>query len=405
MKKMYAVAASALLAAVFAMNAAAEEPVSFSFVQAQPEFQTAAQNLVAAYEAEFPNVTIELITQNDSLDTDLQTGNIPDIFYTGGYGQIAEYADYIEDLSDQPWVESIVDTAIPAITRDGKVYAFPWTFSSEAIAYNKAMFEENGWEVPTTVSELKALCETIQEAGITPFVNEFADDWLIGNIIADAGYTNIPDVADFDAKLKAGEVKFSDAPELQYVFDTIDLMLEYGAPDPLSYGWTEACTAFALGDGAMLAEGDWIWSTIEAIDPDIQVGFFPLPVTDDPANSLILSDVNQCLHIGKGSKNPEAAKEFMNWMATSDTARKIMLEEYQITPCFEGWEFAGTNQLAASASEYVQNGQSSIWWFNNWPVGFREACGAELQKYIDGSATREEVLAAWDAAWDNITMS
>ena len=126
--------------------AASGETVSFSFCQAQPEYQTAAQNLINAYMEEYPNVTIELITDISNLTTELQAGNIPEIFYTEGYTVMEDYADYITDLSDQPWVDSLLDSSLEAVTMDGKVVGFPTTFSGEGICYNKKMFEEQrGW--------------------------------------------------------------------------------------------------------------------------------------------------------------------------------------------------------------------------------------------------------------------
>lgn len=381
----------------------AEEAVSFKFIQAQPEYQTAAQKLVQAYMDEHPNVTIELITTQDTLDADLQAGNVPEIFYSEGYGQLDYYADYIEDLSDQEWVANVNEDAMSAITKDGVVYGFPTTYAGEGIVYNKKMFAEHGWEVPKTLTELRELCQTIQDAGITPFVNEFADGWLIGQLISGGGYTYIPDAQAFTDALYADEASFAENEQMQGLFEIIDLMLEYGLPDPLSYSWNETCAAFATGEVAMAFEGDWIWSTIEPIDPEIECGLFAVPVSDDPEAAKLLVDVNMVLHVGKGSQNPEAAKEFLNWMATSDTAKAILLQDYQFVPCFKGWEFEGKNQLAMSAAEYVENGASTPWWWQKWPNGFRENAGAEVQNYISGDATAEETLAAIDALWDSMT--
>lgn len=385
-----------------AKTSSSEEPVTFQFVQAQPEYQTAAQKLIQTYMEEHPNVTIELITNNDNLKTDLQVGNIPEIFYTEGYGNLKEYTDYITDLSDQDWVENILDNSLDAVTMDGKVYGFPTTLAGEGIVYNKKLFKEKGWEVPVTFSELKALCDEMVAAGITPFVNEFGDDWLLGQLLSGGGYTYIPDTQEFTDKLYAGEVTFADNEQMKGLFNVIDLMLSYGLPDSLSYSWNETCSAFATGQAAMTFEGDWIWSTVEPIDPEIECGMFPVPVSDNPDEAKLLVDTNMVLHIGKGSKEPEAAKEFLNWMATSDTAREVLLQDYQFVPCFEGWEYEGTNQLAASTKEYMSSGKAGLWWWQKWPDGFRANAGQELQKYISGDATADETLKAIDVLWGNM---
>ena len=388
-------------------DAASSEQVSFSFWQAQPEYQTAAQNLVKAYMDEHPNVTIELITDDISvnLKTRLQSGDIPEIFYTEGYSVMAAYSDYLTDLSGQPWASQIMESAREAVTLDGKVVGFPTTFAGEGVCYNKKMFAEHGWEVPTTLTEFKALCEQIQSEGITPFTNQFADSWLLGQLMSGAAYTHIPDTQKFTDDLYAGTATFAGNEQMQGFFDTVDLLLQYGLPDPMSYSWNEACTAFATEQSAMLFEGDWIWSTIEPIDPEIEVGMFAIPTSENPEENKLLTDVNMVLNVGKGSENPEAAMEFLNWMATDEKAREILLTEYQFNPCFEGegWEFKGNNQLAQSTADYIAKDMTYKWWWNKWPDNYRPTAGAEVQKYISGELTAEGALQAMDQDWKNMT--
>lgn len=382
---------------------AADEPVTISFVQAQPEYQEAAGQLIQAYMDEHPNVTIELITDSTNLKTNLQAGNIPEIFYTEGYNVMKAYTDYITDLSDQPWVESISDEALECVTLDGKVVGMPFTMAGEGIVYNKTMFQENGWEIPTTFSELESLCQQIQDAGITPFANEFGDAWLLGQLMSAGGYAYIPDTQDFTDKLYAGEATFSGNEQMQRTFDVIDLMLKYGLPDSLSYGWNETCAAFATGECAMAFEGDWIWDTVNPIDPELDCGIFALPITENPEDTKMIVDANMCWHVGKGSPHPEAAIDFINWVTTSDTAKEILLTGYKIVPCFKGWTYEGNNKLSESTMAYMESGMTYKWWWQKWPDSFRENAGKEYQKYVSGDSSREEVLSAIDQLWTDMT--
>ena len=47
---------------------------------------------------------------------------------------------------------------------DGHYYKVCYTQGAGGLVYNKTMFEQNGWSVPTTYAELKALCKTIADA-------------------------------------------------------------------------------------------------------------------------------------------------------------------------------------------------------------------------------------------------
>lgn len=48
------------------------------------------------------------------------------------------------------------------ITPTDGTYGVPYVANAAGILYNKDMFEEHGWEIPETWSELIDLCEEIQ---------------------------------------------------------------------------------------------------------------------------------------------------------------------------------------------------------------------------------------------------
>lgn len=402
MKKTLAILLALVM--VFACAAAAfadsDAPVTFKFLQGQPEYQTGARKLVEAYTKLHPNVTIEIVT-DANLTTDLQTGNIPEIFYTEGYGNLVDYFDYLEDLSDQSWVENLTEEAKESVYLDGKCYGWPTSYSALGIVYNKTMFAEHGWEVPKTFAELEALCEKIEADGIQPFFNEWGDDWSIGHMTFAGGITYLEDTADVIAKAYKGEAKFSDYEEMAFLQNYVDLMKKYGAADPMSNGWNEFCVAMATEQAAMGFEGDFIWSTIEAIDPTIELGMFALP-NENADETKMCMGYTATFHIGKGSKEPEAAKEFLAWMSTSEEAKAIIMNDYQFTGGF-GWDYVGSNKLLNDAMEYLAEGKITPWYWNTCPVDFRAQTGIEIQKYISGDATWDEVLEGIDMRWNELT--
>ena len=175
----------------------ANEKVTITYMQWQQEFSTAAIKLADAYMEEHPEIEIEVITNSDGYSENLKAaitaGNIPEIFCTEGYENMKSYSEYIMDLSDQEWTKNIKDQAIDCVTLDGKIVGMPITMAGEGIIYNKKLFEEHGWKVPTTITELENLCKQIEKEGITPFNNQFADDWLLGQYMSASGYAYIPD--------------------------------------------------------------------------------------------------------------------------------------------------------------------------------------------------------------------
>jgi raffinose/stachyose/melibiose transport system substrate-binding protein len=287
------------------------------------------------------------------------------------------------------------------ITRNGKTYGLPLTFSGAGVVYNKKMFDQHGWKVPVTITEFTNLLKTIKAAGITPLVNEFADDWLIGNYTGTV-FAHIPDSSGFNARLLAGQAVFSESSQIRNSFDLLDTMVQYGLPDPMAYGWNEACSAFALEEAAMLFEGDWIWDTVYAINPDIQCAMFALPISDNAADTKLLVDGNYMWHVSKISRNIDTAKDFLAWMTTDAVAKNILLTEMKIVPPIVGWQYASDNMLQKSTLEYTQSGKTYAWPWLLWPMGYREVTGKIYQEYMAGNYTKEQALAEMDAQWKNL---
>ena len=94
----------------------------------------------------------------------------PDIIGIGGDINYSYYVDaeILADLSDWDGMDNIkqsyIDIAegLETIPTDG-TYIAPYMANAAGILYNKDMFEEHGWEIPTTWDELISLCEEIQE--------------------------------------------------------------------------------------------------------------------------------------------------------------------------------------------------------------------------------------------------
>jgi raffinose/stachyose/melibiose transport system substrate-binding protein len=182
-------------------------------------------------------------------------------------------------------------------------------------------------------------------------------------------------------------------------FNVLDAMLKYGQPDPMAYFWNEVCSAFALGEAAMFMGGDWYWETLNALDPDIDCAIFPFPVQEDPAAAKMVVDINFAWHVAKGSKNQEAALEFLNWMATDPEAKRILLEEMRIVPVFKGWEFKADSKLAESTVDYYSRNMIYNFYWPRMPSAFPEQAGNIYQRYIEGQYTREQALKEMDNVW------
>ena len=135
------------------------------------------------------DVTVDLQTipadqYSDLLQSKLATDSCADIFWIQSSpfaieSTIVDPEKYCIDFTGASWENIMPETRKESCVYNDKLYGLQiWNASPEYVmVYNKTLFEENGWEVPTTYDELKELCGKIQDAGITPWFMPGADGW------------------------------------------------------------------------------------------------------------------------------------------------------------------------------------------------------------------------------------
>lgn len=382
------------------------EEVTLRWMQFQVEYAEQVKNMAKAYEEEHPNVKIEVEVIGDDyydiLKTKASSGDMPDVFMTAGYNEINTYKEYITDLSDQAFVANIADGAKECVSLDGKVVGLPVQMSGNGIVYNKKIFKDLNLEIPTTVSELEEVCKVLKSNDIVPFTNQFKDDWLLGQFFNYA-FANTENTTEYIESLKKGGTTIAETEEMKDIMKVLDLMLEYGQDKPLDASWNEAAAMFAQGKQAMMFEGIWAYDTISQIAPDMEVGLFALPITDEAADTKMAADANGTWHVSNTSEHPDVAKDILNWIVTSDAGRNFLLKECQVIPAMKDMEFEGTNPLSKDVAQYITDNNTGLWSWPLWPDGFYNESGKKLQEYIsDGKGDVDGTLQSLDDLWGKL---
>ena len=130
------------------------------------------KTLLAYLAEKVPDVEIEFQFIDNSnydtiVDTQLSAEEGPDIICESP-GSALKHAKlgYLTELNDLGSLYSDAGTRL--YSYDGNVYALPGISWFEGCYFNKAMFEENNIELPTTFDEYIAVCKQFKELGITP---------------------------------------------------------------------------------------------------------------------------------------------------------------------------------------------------------------------------------------------
>lgn len=320
----------------------------------------------------------------------------PDIIGIGGDINYSYYVDaeILADLSDWDGMdnikESYIDIAegLETVPTDG-TYIAPYMANAAGILYNRDMFEEHGWEIPTTWDELLSLCEDIQAEGILPFYFGFRDTWTClapWNAIA-------VDLAPADVckQVNRGETTFTE--EYREAAEKYIQLMEYGPDDPVAYGYNDACTAFANGESAMYPIGSYAVPQIQSVNPDINIDSFVMPASNDPAENTLNSGIDLGFCVTAACENKEAAFEVLDFLYEDENIQAYIDDQNSIS-CKEGdYELA---PMLDGMTEYIESGNMTDYQDHYYPSEM--AVDAILQTYVINQDT-DAFLARFDKDW------
>lgn len=379
-----------------------KEDVVLTVYQGTAGYTDMVEQLCKDYKEE-TGVTLEWEIPGDEPYTVLKarfaSGEAPDIIDLGN-GDYDTWYERCVDLSGEAWTEHVYDASLKGGSWNGKVYGLPYAMEASGIVYNKDLFEQAGiGQVPTTITELKEACEKLQKAGIQPF-GEAWGDWGFLMHILGIPFT-YEGAAETSARITAGEETFMDMKYMDNFFDFYDMTLEYGwGAESVGHHYDDQANAFTQGEIAMIKQGTWHTDTIASINPDMNIGLFAVPLTDDPGLTKLQVSTTRYLSISNTSKNQEEAKAFLQWFV--DHAQTYMVEDMSIVAPYDTLDVSDLGALNVDMNRYVEEGMSyDSFGVEEWPSGFVTDQAEPLQAYAAGAADRETTCKALQNLWNS----
>jgi raffinose/stachyose/melibiose transport system substrate-binding protein len=134
----------------------------------------------------------------------------------------------------------------------------------------------------------------------------------------------------------------------------------------------------------------------------MDVGILPMPLSDDAAVSDKLAiDVpsNWVIHKQAPAADKKAAKDFLNWMVTSKEGQKALVEDFKYIPAFKSIEAKDIGPLGEELLKYSKDQKTIPWEWTKFPEGVTQKFGADVQEYIGGQTSEDELLKSLDKRW------
>lgn len=372
---------------------------TITVVQYKPEASSYFDGLEEKFNASHSDIKLKIESPNDAmtiLKTRFVREDYPDIIGIGGDINYSNFVDagILEDVSDYPGLASIKQAYIDIleglefVPTEG-IYGVPYVANAAGILYNRDMFEEHGWEIPTTWSEFISLLEEIQSAGIQPLYFGYRDTWTClapWNALA----VSLAD-ADVCAQVNRKETTYQEA--YSEVADKIAELLPYGESGPFAYSYNDACIAFANGEAAMYTIGSYAVPQIMSVNPDINIDSFVMPASDNAEENVLNSGVDLQFCITKESPNKEAAYEVLDFLLEHDNLQEY-LDDQNAVACKDE-EFSLAPMLDGMKS-YIDEGKMADYQDHYYPTEM--AVDAMIQSYLI-DPDKEAFLKKFDTDW------
>ncbi len=309
-------------------SALAADPVTLTIDSWRPDDLSIWQDkILPVFNAAHPDIKVVFAPTasteyNASLNTKLQGGSAADIVTCRPFdASLALFkAGQIDDLTSLPGMENFNDVAKVAwSTDDGKsTFCVPMASVIHGFIYNKDAFDKVGITTPpATLDEFYADLDKIKADGTyIPLDIGTHDQWEAATM----GYQNIgPNFwkgEDGRKALIAGTQKLTDADWVA-PYAELAKWKPYLADGFESQTDSDSTTLFQTGKAAIYPAGSWAISNFEQ-NPDLKMGTFMPPVPKAGDKCYISDHVDIAMGINAASKNQDAAKTFLSWVASDE---------------------------------------------------------------------------------------
>ena len=273
--------------------------------------------MIRIYEEKYPDVEVINATVaggagtnfKAQLATRLVGGAPPDTFQLHAGLEVETYSPdkYLSNVDDIYASEGL-EEAFPAdllamLKYQDHYWGVPVNIHrSNVLWYNKAVFEANGLTAPTTFEEFVQVADTLEAAGIQPYVIGTNGGWEAPHVFEDVLAGTLGPEA--YKGLWTGKTDWT-GPEVAKALENFKMMLSYANDDHPALSWDGAGEYLLSGKGGMMIMGDWTdgWFTSK--------GFTDYGWAASPGAQGTFVGLSDSFALPKDAPNPENAQ---NWL-------------------------------------------------------------------------------------------
>jgi raffinose/stachyose/melibiose transport system substrate-binding protein len=394
------------------------------YLNFKPEVAEIYAKIADAYKAETGNtlkvVTAAAGTYEQTLKSEIAKSDAPVLFQINGPIGYQDWKDYTADLKDTELYKHLADKNL-AVTDNGGVYGIPYVVEGYGIIQNKAIFDKyfamDGAKVKSLAeinnfATLKVVVEDMTakkaELGIRGVFCSTSlkpgEDWRWQTHLMDVPV--FYEWRDNNIDLASDATKnftFQYSDNYKNIFDLYINNSTTSSKLLGSKSVDDSMAEFALGQCAMVQNGNWAWGQINGVQGNTVK---PEDVKFLPIYTGMPGEEKQSINVGTENffsinkqASPEKQKlaaDFIYWLYSSPTGKKFVTNDLKFIAPFDTFaeNEKPTDPLAKEIIRYVSdtNLYNVVWDFVKFPnQTFKNDFGAALLKYAQGNMSWDDV--------------
>lgn len=418
-------------------EAAKETAKEIYFLNFKPEIAEVYDSIAKDYEAE-TGVKVKVVTAaagtyETTLKSEVAKSDAPTIFQINGPVGFQSWKDYTADLKNTKLYSFLSDKSLAITSGDG-VYGIPYVVEGYGIIYNDAIMKKyfalsDKAVSISSASEIKNF-DTLKQVveDMTKHKDQLGIKGVFASTSLKAGeqwrwqthlanlpfYYEFKDNTQFDntvlAGLAADEIDFKYSDNYKNIFDLYINNSITGAKLLGSKSVDDSMAEFALGNVAMVQNGNWAWSQIKNVEGNTvkeeDIKFMPIytGMEGEEKQGLCIGTENYFAINSKVSpEKQEASIAFLEWLFSSEKGKKYVTQDLGFIAPFNTFNEneKPADPLAKEVMSWMNKDATSVaWTFAAFPSeDFKNYFGDALLEYAQGNIKWEEVVTIVKDSW------
>ena len=238
---------------------------------------------------------------------------------------------------------------------DGKYYFVPLYTYPWALFYRKSVFQEKGYQVPTTWDQLVALCKQMKKDGMVPIAFGDKDAWPAMGTFDQINFRL--NGYDFHKSLMAGKESWTDA-KVKAVFDHWAELLPYHQDGFMGRTWQDAAQTLVSKKAGMYMLGSFVAQQFTNKADLDDLDFFAFPEINSQFGQDTVEAPTDGFMVSKAPKNHDGVTKLMEYLGTPEAEQIYLKADSSVVAASSKADTSSYTPLQKKAYDMISNAKS-----------------------------------------------